>query len=433
MILVDNLLVLCKTFFGSKVKDHRRSNASTNLSDILQGALAMFHLKDPSLLVFRQNLAERAENLLKVYNIGELPADSTMRAAIDVVEWSELQGLFAELWSFLKSKNDLSSRRVLGGYLAFAADGTGHFASGKLHNKHSMVKTYTRKDGTTYETYYHQTLAAVQVTPNQAPVFPIAVEPIINADGATKNDCEQNALKRLLPQVRQTMPDEQLIGIYDALAANGPAIRAFMSAKIKYIITMKDGYVLHQVAALKQQNSTALHTYSWTTDKTTCSVTYTTGLYLNGANTDILVNYVEFTEVDTKTNAIIYQNAWITDLPLADDMMIEFVSVARSRWKVENETFNTLKNQGYNLEHNYGVGNTYLATNFMLLTFIAFFIDQIALFADKNFNAALTKVKSFKNLWEKTRQFIDLTIAPSFDAIYRVIAKKDAFLKPILV
>jgi hypothetical protein len=28
----------------------------------------------------------------------------------------------------------------------------------------------------------------------------------------------------------------------------------------------------------------------------------------------------------------------------------------RARWKIENETFNTLKNQGYNFEHNYGHG-----------------------------------------------------------------------------
>ena len=28
----------------------------------------------------------------------------------------------------------------------------------------------------------------------------------------------------------------------------------------------------------------------------------------------------------------------------------------RSRWKVKNETLNTLENQGYNFEHNYGHG-----------------------------------------------------------------------------
>jgi hypothetical protein len=433
MILVDSLLSLCKDFFQNKVKDNRRSNTSSNLSDILQGALSMFHLKDPSLLLFRQNMVERAENLTKLYKVGELPSDSTIRSAIDVVNWTDLHQIFPVLWSFLKEKNDLTTRHVLGGYLAFAADGTGHFASGKLRNKHSMTKTYTKKDGTTYETYYHQTLAAVQITPTESPVFPIAVEPILNSDGATKNDCEQNALKRLLPKIRKAMPDEHLIGIYDALAANGPAVRAFMGEKIKYIITMKEGAVLQQVADLKAAKSPTLHTVSWTTTKTTCTVTYTTGLYLNASNTDIIVNYVEFSEFNTETGAFVYQNAWITDLPLSDEMMSEFVSLARARWKVENETFNTLKNQGYHLEHNYGVGQEYLATNFMLLTFIAFFIDQIALSCDEHFKAALAKVKSFRNLWEKTRQLVDLTIAPSFDAIYRTIAKKNAFVKPMLV
>jgi len=29
---------------------------------------------------------------------------------------------------------------------------------------------------------------------------------------------------------------------------------------------------------------------------------------------------------------------------------------ARARWRIENETFNTLKNQGYHFEHNFGHG-----------------------------------------------------------------------------
>ena len=42
----------------------------------------------------------------------------------------------------------------------------------------------------------------------------------------------------------------------------------------------------------------------------------------------------------------------------------------RSRWKIENETFNTLKNQGYELEHNFGRGCQHLATVLMLLAFL---------------------------------------------------------------
>ena len=38
---------------------------------------------------------------------------------------------------------------------------------------------------------------------------------------------------------------------------------------------------------------------------------------------------------------------------------------ARARWKIENETFNTLKNQGYHFEHNFGHGHQHLSTVLM--------------------------------------------------------------------
>jgi hypothetical protein len=41
----------------------------------------------------------------------------------------------------------------------------------------------------------------------------------------------------------------------------------------------------------------------------------------------------------------------------------------RARWKIENETFNTLKNQGYNLGHNYGLGKKNLAIQVLFGSF----------------------------------------------------------------
>ena len=49
----------------------------------------------------------------------------------------------------------------------------------------------------------------------------------------------------------------------------------------------------------------------------------------------------------------------------------------RARWKIENETFNTLKNQGYCFEHNFGHGEKNLSTVFAFLMMLAFLIDQI--------------------------------------------------------
>ena len=48
----------------------------------------------------------------------------------------------------------------------------------------------------------------------------------------------------------------------------------------------------------------------------------------------------------------------------------------RASWKVENETFNTLKNQGYHFEHNFGHGEKHLATVFANLMMLAFLIDH---------------------------------------------------------
>jgi hypothetical protein len=53
------------------------------------------------------------------------------------------------------------------------------------------------------------------------------------------------------------------------------------------------------------------------------------------------------------------------------------VSGGRCRWIIGNECFNTLKNQGYHLEHNYGHGETFLSFNMYLLTVLAFFLHQI--------------------------------------------------------
>ena len=52
------------------------------------------------------------------------------------------------------------------------------------------------------------------------------------------------------------------------------------------------------------------------------------------------------------------------------------MKAGRAKWKIENETFNTLKNQGYSFEHNFGHGNKNLTSVFSMLMVLAFFLDQ---------------------------------------------------------
>ena len=60
-----------------------------------------------------------------------------------------------------------------------------------------------------------------------------------------------------------------------------------------------------------------------------------------------------------------------------------FAQGGRCRWKLENECFNTLKNQGYVIDHSYGHGDKNLCFNFYLLTLIAFSFHQVYELTDK--------------------------------------------------
>jgi hypothetical protein len=65
----------------------------------------------------------------------------------------------------------------------------------------------------------------------------------------------------------------------------------------------------------------------------------------------------------------------------------------RGCWKIENETINTLKNQGYNFEHNYVHGHKNLSSIFCVLMLLAFFTDQIQQIAYDLFKDILIKVE----------------------------------------
>src|SRR5262249_44477123 len=78
----------------------------------------------------------------------------------------------------------------------------------------------------------------------------------------------------------------------------------------------------------------------------------------------------------------------------------------RARWKIENETFNTLKNQGYNFEHNYGHGTQNLSVVFATLMRLAFLVDQTQQLCCALFQAVWAKLGSKRMLWERMRALL---------------------------
>ena len=89
----DALIQLMREDFR-KITDHRAGNAKIPLDDALMSALAMFQLKDPSLLAFDKRRREEPENLHTIWGITEIPCDSQMRDILDPLELSSLRAPF---------------------------------------------------------------------------------------------------------------------------------------------------------------------------------------------------------------------------------------------------------------------------------------------------------------------------------------------------
>ena len=85
----------------------------------------------------------------------------------------------------------------------------------------------------------------------------------------------------------------------------------------------------------------------------------------------MLVNWIGFEIVDAK-GRVKYTMAWVTSLPVSKNNVAEIAACGRARWKIENESFNVMKNHGYELEHNFGHGKRFLAMTMAALNLLAF-------------------------------------------------------------
>jgi hypothetical protein len=132
------------------------------------------------------------------------------------------------------------------------------------------------------------------------------------------------------------------------------------------------------------------------------------GLSSNGPHVRDLIDYgVHFT--------------WITDLHITCRNAWCFARGGRARWHIENETFNTLKNQGYHFEHNYGHGEQNLSVVFAMLMMLAFLVDQAQQLCCGLFRAVWKKLGSKRALWDNLRSHFRHFRFRSMRHLYEVI------------
>jgi hypothetical protein len=385
------------------IHDHRNpKKISYSLTDALMSGLAVFSLKFPSLLKFDEQREEDhiRYNLKSLFGIENTPCDTQMRDILDPVDPQQLHQAYHGIIQYTKDSGILENYRFQGYYLV-ALDGTGYFSSSKIHCKECAIKT--KRNGETM--YYHQLLAGSVVHPEKAQVLPLVPEPILRHDGETKNDCELEASKRFLPRLREAHPELPIMILNDALYANAPYIKLLKKLDFSFILGVKEGdhkHLFDMVDACEENEQVYWVIIRDEEHNIERIYRFINNVELNKTN-PIKVNFFEYTE--KKDSEIVFYSTWITDVKITENNCVDLVRGARTRWKVENETFNTLKNQGYDLEHNYGHGKQHLSTVLALLMMLAFLIDQVQELGCELFQRGRKRFHSRTSLWDRTRTF----------------------------
>ena len=406
-----------------KIPDPRRlsKNVSISFTDILMSGLAIFGLKFPSLLQFDQCREVLNGNLRTLYHINRPPSDTYLRERLDELSPTFLRQAFKKLFSTLQRGKCLEGFEFLNGHYLLALDGTGEFSSSTVCCVHCCKKEH--KDGTV--TYYHQMLGACIVHPNQSNVIPLCPEIIQNSDGLEKNDCERNAAKRFIENFKREHPHLKVVIVSDGISSNAPYIRLLEGNKMKFLLGAKPGD--HKFLFDLLETSEKTEEYDLQDEKGFFhQFRYVNDIPLNKSNPDVRVNVLEYMQTDPKGKETLF--SWVTNITINQDNAFALMRGGRARWKIENETFNTLKNLGYNFEHNYGHGKKYLSTILGLLLMLAFLIDQVQEIACSLFKAAKKRAVSYRVLFENVRVLLQFFPISSWEWLFRTISKKEYIL-----
>ena len=400
------------------ITDNRQVNQSFSLLDALKSGFAVYSLKSPSLLSFQKRSTGEDGNLKSIYGIEDIPSDNGFRKILDNISPSELRTGFNKLFNYVKEEKILGGFKFWKGHYVVSVDGVEHFCSKNVNCDKCMRRKH--RDGST--SFYHSMLSTAIVHPGQKEVFILDNEPIVKQDGAVKNDCERNAAKRLLSNLRPLYYNELMVLVFDALYACNPIVAQLNEcSNWKYVISIKEGGNKHLFNQFDEKNEA--HQVEWHTVKNkdgSHEFGYINDLELNASSPGTKVNMLYYQWTNKKGEVKIF--SWLTNITLSKNNVFDVMKMGRSRWKIENETFNTLKNQGYNFSHNFGHGENGLCTVFAYLMMMAFYVDQIQQHCCALFKGILKGLKTRFKLWESMRAVFKILPTKNMTELFFSIA-----------
>ena len=410
-------LIQCFSQYLEQIEDTRvQGRCSHNLHDAVMSGFACMYFQDASLATFQRRLDidHNKNNLQTLFNVSSIPKDTQLRDIIDQVNSESLRPVFKDYLERLRRGKHLDNFQFMSGQYLCSIDGVYYHTSEKVHCKQCLTKK--KKNGETH--YHHAALQGAFMHPNQKQVIPTMPEPILNTDGNDKQDCEINAAKRYLTKLKADHPRLGITILGDGLFSKAPMIENIRHHGFNYLLVAKPDdhrYMMDWINTYDTLPEVVISGLNGRKHR----YTYVNQVPLNGQEDAPLVNYLYY-ELINEDGKVTYKNSWVTNLDINDNNVAQIANSGRCRWKIENECFNTLKNQGYYLEHNFGHGKQFLSHNFYLLTLLAFFFHQIFELTDPAYQACRRALVSKIELWQNFRLLIRFFL---FDNWYQLMEK----------
>lgn len=413
----DSLFSVAREHFAGLADFRNPLRVEIAIEDFFMSGLAIFALKFPSLLQFEEEMRKKRHfsNLKGLFGVTRVPSDTHMRSVIDEYPSEMFRPIFQKIFERARRAKALEDFAVWESTYCLSVDGTGYFHSDSVSCEQCLEKKHKASGESSF---YHQMLAGALVHPDKSVVIPVCPEPIQKQDGQTKNDCEQNAMKRFLLGFRQDHPKLKTVLLTDALHSTLPNLELLEKLEMDFILAVKPGS--HPKLFGTLDSGEAEHRVYHFNDEDEIGdkirkrryrhYRFTNGILLNFQSTKRSVNFLEYWETlqwvdsDGEMREEKKHFSWVTSYSLYESSARQIAHAGRSRWKIENETFNTLKNQGYQFEHNFGHGYKNLSVNFAHLMMLQFLIDQLQEIKCKVFQKAHEKVfYRTSRLWQKLK------------------------------
>ena len=414
--LLSGLKAVCAAF-----PDPRKGRTGNiAMADFGLSAFAMFFMQSASFLSFQRKLEKGhgRSNCQTLFGIEKIPSDNYIRDMLDGADPALLAPCFGDTERLLLELAMREAFGRLGGRTLIALDGTEYFCSQKIACPHCQ----TRKRSNGKIESYHSMLAATVVAPGHSKVVPLAPEFIAKQDGAEKQDCERNAVQRWLDKHGARLKPLRPVYLADDLFACQSVVKRLVETGDDFIFICKetshkalydfiDGAELerHEVKVRKGK-SRETHRYR-----------FVDNVPLRDGKDAALVNWIGFEILGAK-GEVKYKTAFVTSLPVAKSNVAEAAACGRARWKIENESFNVLKNNGYELEHNFGHGENYLAMTLAALNILAFAWHTVLDILEPPWKRAREAAETRKGFFAYLLTMTSLAIFPAWPDLLEALA-----------